>query len=73
LHQQINDATAGRVQRAIDTAIALRRELIQLARGEPFFVGQTALMFGTLLVIALIEALDGFATDQARGKPWFIW
>ena len=58
-YQQIDDATACRVQIAVDPAIALRRDPIQLWRGEPVLVAQAALVRCALLVVELVEAFPG--------------
>ena len=54
--QQIDDATAGRVQIPVYAAIALRRDPIQLRRGETVLVAQAALVGCPLLLVELVEA-----------------
>src|SRR5215472_553168 len=70
--QQIDDATAGRVQGAVYAASALRRDPIELRRGEPVLVAQAALVCCALFVIELVEAFEGLAADQAWDKPGFV-
>ena len=69
--QQIDDATAGRVQIAVYAAIALRRDPIQLRRGATMLVAQAALVRCALFIIKLVEAFERLAADQAGDKPGF--
>ena len=68
-YQQIDDATAGRVQRAVDPAMALRRDPIQVRRGETVLMAQATLVRCALLVVKLVEAFEGLAADQTGDKP----
>ena len=54
--QQIDDATACRVQGAVYAASALRRDSIELRRGETVLMAQAALVLGALFVVELVEA-----------------
>ena len=69
LDAQINDATAGRVQITVDPAIALRRDPIQMVRGETVLMAQAALVRCALFIVKLVEAFEGLAADQAGDKP----
>src|SRR5258708_19995314 len=71
---QINDATACLVQIVLDTAIVLRRDLIECAGGVSFLLAfaQSFLMMFALLVVELVEAFNGLATDQTRDKAFFV-
>jgi hypothetical protein len=59
--EEINDPTAGRVQHSIDTAIALRRHLLQMAGGvavlRVLLMCQTCLLLSALFVVELVAAL----------------
>ena len=49
LHQQIDDATASRVQIVHDAAIALRRDALKLTRSKAVGFGKLFLLMGALL------------------------
>jgi hypothetical protein len=72
LHQELDDATAGRVQILQDTAVTLRRQAIELARGETLRFGKLLLQVRALFVVELIGRLQRAAIDQARDEPWFV-
>jgi len=72
LYQEIDDATAGRVQVVQDTAIALRRDPIELARREAVRFGKALLVVSTLLVVQLVDSFDRAAIDQARDKAGLV-
>ncbi len=71
-YQQIDDATASRMQILQDPAIALRRDTIKLAGGETLGFGKTLLLVSALLGVELVDRFDATAIDQARDKTCFV-
>ena len=69
-HQQINDATAGRVRRAVYPAMALRRDPIQVRRGKTVLMAEAALMLSALFIVELVEAFERLPADQTGDEPW---
>jgi hypothetical protein len=60
------------VQLLQDTAVALRREVVELARGASGGFG-TLLLFGCpLFVRHLIQGCEGTAIDQPWLKAWLV-
>ena len=68
--QQIDDATAGRVQRAVDPSMALRRDPIQVRRGKTVLMAEAALMLSALFIVELVEAFERLPADQTGDEPW---
>src|SRR6266566_7701342 len=72
LHQQLDNATAGRMQGMHDAATALRRNTIKLARRTAALLRKATLRASALLVVILIPAFDRLAVDQTGDETGFI-
>ena len=52
--------------------LRITRDAIQLRRGETVLMAQAALVRCALFVVSLIQAFEGFATDQAGNKSRLV-
>lgn len=71
-HQQLDDATAGRVQGLKDMAGALRRQSIPLTGGKTVGLSKLLVQLGALFVVELIGRLQRAAIHQTWGEAQLV-